>query len=72
MLVETQRQLLLQKENGSGQQADLRRDSSLVDSSYEKCESELKAMTRETEAIRISNESLLVASQCYKSELEAL
>lgn len=72
MLVETQRQLLLQKENGSGQQADLRRDSSLVDSSYEKCESELKAMKRENEAIRISNESLLVASQCYKSELEAL
>ena len=72
MLVETQRQLLLQKENGSGQQADLRRDSSLVDSSYQKCESELKAMKRENEAIRISNESLLVASQCYKSELEAL
>ena len=43
-----------------------------MDSSYEKCESELKAMTRENEAIRVSNESLLVASQCYKSELEAL
>ena len=29
-------------------------------------------MSREHEAIRVSSESLLVAGQCYKSELEAL
>ena len=35
-------------------------------------DSELNAIVRELETIRVGNESLLVSGQCYKQELEAL
>ena len=44
----------------------------LLESSNQKMDGELKAIVRELETIRVSNESLLVSGQCYKQELEAL
>ena len=45
---------------------------SQAESSYQLSQNEMKAMTRELEAIRVSNESLLAGGHCYKQELEAL
>ena len=47
-------------------------DISRAESTYVCNDNELQALSRELEAIRKSNESLLEAGHCYKQELHAL
>ena len=71
-LLETQRQLVRQKESESTRSTELNTDISRAESTFVKNDNELQALSRELEAIRKSNESLLEAGHCYKQELHAL
>ena len=71
-LTETQRQLVRQKESECGRSAELNTDIGRSESTYVKNDNELQALSRELDAIRKSNESLLEAGHIYKQELHAL
>jgi hypothetical protein len=71
-LLETQRQLVRQKD-GEGQKShELNNDMGMIDNNYMQLENELKIVGREVEAVRTSNEGLLETGHCYKQELHAL
>ena len=71
-MLDTQRQLIHQKEVESGRSNELNTEVSRCESNYLHLDNELQAFSRELEAIRRSNESLLEAGHCYKQELHAL
>ena len=71
-LLETQRQLIRQKDSEGGRYSELNHDVGRQESNYIQSDNELQALSRELEAIRKSNESLLEAGHCYKQELHAL
>ena len=71
-LMETQRQLVRQKD-GEGQKGqDLNNDMVKAENRFTQLESELGCIGRELEAVRQSNEGLLETGHCYKQELHAL
>lgn len=71
-LLETQRQLIRQKDCEGQRSSELNADLGSSDAKLIGCEGELGCLGRELDAIRRSNEQLLEAGHCFKQELHAL
>lgn len=65
-LLETQRQLTKQKESEQGRGSDLHAEQAQKESTFVQLDNELQSLSKELDAVRRSNESLLEAGHCYK------
>ena len=71
-LLEVQRQLVRQKEDESNRHTENKNEQSRAETTLAAKDCELQALSRDLDAIRMSNESLLDQGHCYKQELLAL
>lgn len=71
-LLETQRQLVRQKDGEGTKSHELNNDMGMTENKYMQLDTELNCIGRELEAVRTSNEGLLETGHCYKQELHAL